>query len=63
MAQSVDPVCGMLVDIATAAGQRRFRDETYHFCSPDCLARFDRDPEHYAVLVNSRHDRNQPPQQ
>lgn len=43
-----DPVCGMLVDPAEAAGARSYEGRTYHFCSPACLAKFDQAPARYA---------------
>ena len=44
-----DPVCGMLVDPGEAAGPRSFDGKTFYFCSPDCLAKFDKSPQHYAA--------------
>jgi Cu+-exporting ATPase len=40
-----DPVCGMTVDPATAAGKHQHRGETYYFCSEHCLRKFKSDPE------------------
>jgi len=42
-----DPVCGMMVDPARAAGQHSHKGTTYHFCNPKCLDRFQADPEKY----------------
>jgi Cu+-exporting ATPase len=39
-----DPVCGMTVDPARAAGSYEFEGETYYFCARSCLERFQRDP-------------------
>lgn len=44
----VDPVCGMEVDPAKAAGTRVADGETYFFCSQTCLDAFDRDAAMYA---------------
>lgn len=44
-----DPVCGMLVDPVSAAGERQYQGVAYHFCSPQCLQRFSADPSRYAV--------------
>jgi len=44
-----DPVCGMRIDEADAAGHARFESHTFHFCSELCKARFDTDPERYAL--------------
>ena len=45
--QAIDPVCGMTVDAAHAAGKFDYQGQTYYFCSPGCLERFRADPEHY----------------
>lgn len=42
-----DPVCGMTVDPAHAAGKAEHMGETYYFCSDHCRAAFVRDPERY----------------
>ena len=48
-AESVqDPVCGMTLSASRAAGVRTALGRTFHFCSADCLAKFDREPERYA---------------
>ncbi|MCU1262786.1 MAG: actP [Bryobacterales bacterium] len=39
-----DPVCGMTVDPAHAAGQSTFRGTTYYFCGISCLKKFEADP-------------------
>jgi len=41
----VDPICGMTVDPATAAGQYEYAGTTYYFCSTHCLNKFSADPE------------------
>ncbi len=43
----VDPVCGMRVDAASAAGATRHGGRTYHFCSEHCLAKFRRNPDEF----------------
>jgi len=43
----VDPVCGMDVDPATAAGTSVYEGKTYYFCSKDEKAQFDKDPKKY----------------
>ena len=35
---SIDPVCGMTVNPATAAGHADYQGKTYHFCSQHCHA-------------------------
>ena len=43
----IDPVCGMTVDPATAAGAYAYQGTTYHFCNTRCLERFRADPIKY----------------
>ena len=40
-----DPVCGMEVDEAKAAGSSVYRGLTYYFCAPVCKKEFDAGPE------------------
>ena len=42
-----DPVCGMDVDPATAAGSSEYKGETIYFCALSCKKSFDEDPEKY----------------
>ena len=42
-----DPICGMDVNPATAAGSHIHDGRTYYFCSPHCLAEFRADPTPY----------------
>jgi Cu+-exporting ATPase len=44
----VDPVCGMEIDPASAAGKSEYKGNTYYFCNEQCKKTFDADPE--AVL-------------
>jgi Cu+-exporting ATPase len=46
--EHVDPVCGMIVDPADAAGSHEFRGKTYYFCNESCLTKFKADPNHHA---------------
>ncbi len=43
-----DPVCGMEIDPASAAGHSEYKGTTTYFCSPACKEKFDADPERYA---------------
>ncbi len=43
----IDPVCGMAVDPATAAGAVKYAGKTYYFCSTHCVQKFQADPEKY----------------
>src|SRR5713226_7481870 len=42
-----DPVCGMTVDPAHAAGSLEWGGATWYFCSRDCLEKFRSAPEKY----------------
>jgi len=42
-----DPVCGMDVTPANAAGSFEYRGQTYFFCGKGCLAKFQTDPLKY----------------
>jgi Cu+-exporting ATPase len=42
-----DPVCGMMVDAARAAGKFDYKGATYYFCNPRCLEKFRAEPEKY----------------
>jgi YHS domain-containing protein len=44
-----DPVCGMMVDPANAAGSSEHEGQTYYFCSIECKEAFDMSPERYAI--------------
>jgi len=42
-----DPVCGMQVDPAKAAGSSEYNGKTYYFCAIHCKQKFDRDPKQF----------------
>jgi len=42
-----DPVCGMDIEAATAAGRTEHKGQTYYFCGSSCKEKFDRNPEQY----------------
>jgi Cu+-exporting ATPase len=44
---AIDPVCGMRVNPATAAGHYDYRGTTYYFCARSCLERFKAAPESF----------------
>jgi P-type Cu+ transporter len=46
---AIDPVCGMMVDPASAKFSTEHDGHTYYFCCGGCLARFKADPERYLV--------------
>ncbi|MFO0774687.1 MAG: heavy metal translocating P-type ATPase [Nitrospiraceae bacterium] len=41
---AIDPICGMTVDPAKAAGSHEYAGATYYFCSRHCVERFAKDP-------------------
>src|SRR5437762_13891060 len=45
---ALDPVCGMTVEPAAAAGKSEYKGATYYFCSKHCLHSFEKDPARYA---------------
>jgi YHS domain-containing protein len=45
---SKDPVCGMTVVEANAAGASEYRGKTYYFCVTGCRESFEKDPEKFA---------------
>ena len=51
---SIDPVCGMTVQPATAAGSYEYQGKTYLFCATSCLAKFRADPIHYLTPPEQR---------
>ena len=44
-----DPVCGMQVNPATAAGTSQYEGQTYYFCARGCKTKFDANPGQYAT--------------
>jgi len=48
-----DPVCGMEINPAQAAGQRDYDGATYFFCSDSCQKKFDADPAQYVTASES----------
>lgn len=52
-----DPVCGMVINAARAAGQRVSNGVELFLCSAICLDRFDRDPQRYAPKQKTRRKR------
>jgi P-type Cu+ transporter len=49
-----DPVCGMLIDPATAkGGKSNFDGQDFFFCSPKCKTKFDADPSAYLAKASA----------
>jgi P-type Cu+ transporter len=44
---ALDPVCGMTVDPAKAAGEFDYKGTKYYFCSKHCVHSFQSDPERF----------------
>jgi Cu+-exporting ATPase len=42
-----DPVCGMDVETASAAGHTEHAGPTYYFCGSNCKEMFDHNPAQY----------------
>jgi P-type Cu+ transporter len=47
----VDPVCGMTINPASAAGHSTHEGKTYYFCNPRCRERFVADPTRFLTPV------------
>ena len=43
----LDPVCGMMILPADAAGQTEHNGQTYYFCTEWCLEQFKKDPAQF----------------
>jgi YHS domain-containing protein len=50
---ALDPVCGKIIDPATAAGKSTYNGVTYYFDSLNCKASFDKDPAKYTDPTTS----------
>ena len=48
--EAVDPVCGMVVDVAAARHRSTHDGRTYYFCSAGCRERFEADPARFAAV-------------
>jgi P-type Cu+ transporter len=44
-----DPVCGMMIDPATAAAKRTYEGRDFYFCGKGCAKAFDSNPEEYSL--------------
>jgi len=49
-----DPVCGMHVDPAKAAGTSQHEGQTYYFCSKGCKTKFDANPDTFLTPAAPR---------
>lgn len=46
-----DPVCGMYLMPDDAVAETEYGGQTFYFCSEECQAEFEMDPERYAVTI------------
>lgn len=44
VAEAIDPVCGMTVEVASARHKVDYEGTTYYFCAPGCARAFKKDP-------------------
>ncbi len=44
-----DPICGMSVDESNAEYKKEHKGQTYFFCSDDCMAQFEAEPDEHAA--------------
>lgn len=54
-----DPVCGMDVNPNDAPAQSNYRGRAYYFCSTDCQAKFEREPQFYVAEEQKRQGQEQ----
>ena len=59
-AAAIDPVCGMTVQPATAAGSYEYQGKTYYFCATSCLTKFRAEPTRYLTTPEQRMPRVMP---
>ncbi len=48
-AGTIDPVCGMTVNVASAHYTGDYNGQTFYFCSAGCQRAFEKTPEDYLV--------------
>ena len=62
MAQVTDPVCGMTIDSASAAGKADYQGQTYYFCSKQCKTQFESNPAKFlSTKPGARRESDQRP--
>jgi len=52
-AAHIDPVCKMVVREGNEAGKWEYKGTTYYFCNPNCLKRFQAEPERFLAQATS----------
>jgi len=53
VAEAIDPVCGMTVEIATARYVSEYKGVKHYFCAAGCQRRFDLEPDKYLMAQQS----------
>lgn len=48
-----DPICGMTLERESEFATRQHGGQTFHFCSPACVEKFDTDPQRYTQSSRS----------
>ena len=56
---AIDPICGMSVDPARAAGKHEHNGEVFYFCSQHCLTKFKEAPEKFLRAPTQDHAHHQ----
>ena len=51
--EATDPICGMLVEIATARYRSEAGGPAHYFCCRRCKEAFDRDPERHRATIGA----------
>ena len=51
MTSSIDPVCGMTVEVATARHVAEHGGRTWYFCNPRCREKFLATPERFQAVA------------
>ena len=51
-----DPICGMEVDPLSAFASREHMNQSFYFCSPGCVEKFDANPHQYAHAISHPHN-------
>jgi xanthine dehydrogenase accessory factor len=51
---AIDPVCGMIVEIATVRHRSTYDGREFYFCCPACKRLFERNPQEYLVEQQER---------
>ena len=56
MPHQTDPVCGMTVSSAEAAGEFEYGGRKYYFCSDGCRRKFEQNPRQYGAVPLHHHE-------